>query len=149
MPGRRRCAASTSAPVPEGVRWLSLIAALDIVVPGRRAVPSHAQVETITFDGVGHLGMLVSRQVIGCIAAELCAQRTVGEERMPALPIASLMTERRYRLNAVLLVDEVRRMPALQTNICAPAGGRGRMVSGSHAQVATILPPWCLAGGSS
>ena len=76
-------------PVPEGVRWLSLTAALDIVVPGMRAVPSHAQVETITFDGVGHLGMLVSRRVIGCIAAELCAQRTVGEERMPVLPSAA------------------------------------------------------------
>ena len=41
------------------------------------------------FDGVGHLGMLLSRQVIGCIAAELCARRTVGEERMPVLPSAS------------------------------------------------------------
>ena len=78
-----------STPVPDGVRWLSLTAALDIVVPGMRAVPSHAQVETITFDGVGHLGMLVSRQVIGCIAAELCARRTVGEERMSVLPTAS------------------------------------------------------------
>jgi triacylglycerol lipase len=78
-----------STPVPDGVRWLSLTAALDIVVPGMRAVPSHAQVETITFDGVGHLGMLVSRQVIGCIAAELCAQRTVGEERAPVLPSAA------------------------------------------------------------
>ena len=79
----------TSAPVPEGVRWPSLIAALDIVVPGMRAVPSHVQAEIITFDGVGHLGMLVSRQVIGCIAAELCAQRTVGEKRMPVLPSAA------------------------------------------------------------
>ena len=78
-----------STPVPDGVRWLSLTAALDIVVPGMRAAPSHAQVETITFDGVGHLGMLVSRQVIGCIAAELCAQRTVGEERTPVLPSAA------------------------------------------------------------
>jgi hypothetical protein len=77
----RRIAAT---PVPEGVRWLSLAAALDIVVPGMRALPSHAQAETITFDGVGHLGMLVSRQVIGCIAAELCTQRTAGKERMAA-----------------------------------------------------------------
>jgi triacylglycerol lipase len=78
-----------SAPLPDGIRWLSLTAALDIIVPGVRAVPSHPQAETITFEGVGHLGMLVSRQVIGCIAAELCTQRTVGEERMPALPSAS------------------------------------------------------------
>ena len=78
-----------STPVPDDVRWLSLTAALDIVVPGRRAVPSHAHVETITFAGVGHLGMLVSQQVIGCIATDLCAQRTFGDERMPAVPIAS------------------------------------------------------------
>jgi triacylglycerol lipase len=78
-----------STPVPDGVRWLSLAAALDIIVPGMRAVPSHAQVETVTFDGVGHLGMLVSPQVIGCIAAELCTQPIVGEDRMPALPRAS------------------------------------------------------------
>jgi triacylglycerol lipase len=78
-----------SAPLPDGIRWLSLTAALDIIVPGVRAVPSHAQAETITFEGVGHLGMLVSRQVIGCIAAELCTRRTVAEERMPALPNVS------------------------------------------------------------
>ena len=78
-----------SAPLPDGIRWLSLTAALDIIVPGVRAVPSHPQAETITFEGVGHLGMLVSRQVIGCIAAVLCTQRTVGEERMPVLPSAS------------------------------------------------------------
>ena len=78
-----------SAPLPDGIRWLSLTAALDIIVPGVRAVPSHAQAETITFDGVGHLGMLVSRQVIACIAAELCTRRTVAEERMPVLPNVS------------------------------------------------------------
>lgn len=71
-----------TAPLPEGVRWLSLTAALDIIVPGLRAVRSHPQAETITFEGVGHLGMLVSRHVIECIAAELCSQRTVDEDRM-------------------------------------------------------------------
>jgi triacylglycerol lipase len=78
-----------SAPMPDGIRWLSLTAALDIIVPGVRAVPPHPQAEIITFEGVGHLGMLVSRQVIGCITAELGAQRTVGEERMPVLPSVS------------------------------------------------------------
>ncbi len=48
--------------LPDGVRWLSVTAALDIVVPSMRSVPSHPQVETITFDGVGHLGMLLSRE---------------------------------------------------------------------------------------
>ena len=37
-----------STPLPDGVRWLSVTASLDIVVPGLRSVPSHAQVETIT-----------------------------------------------------------------------------------------------------
>jgi triacylglycerol lipase len=78
-----------SAPLPEGVRWLSLTAALDIIVPGSRAVWSHSQAETITFEGVGHLGMLMSRRVIGCIAAELCTRRAVGEDRMAVLPIVS------------------------------------------------------------
>ena len=80
-----------STPVPDGVRWLSLTAAFDIVVPGVRAVPPYAQVETITFEGVGHLGMLVNRQVIGCIAAELCAQEpaTAAEAPMRPLPSAS------------------------------------------------------------
>ena len=75
-----------AAPLPDGIRWLSLTAALDIIVPGVRAVPSHAEAETITFEGVGHLGMLVSRQVIGCITAELCRERTAREEQIPRLP---------------------------------------------------------------
>jgi pimeloyl-ACP methyl ester carboxylesterase len=80
-----------SAPMPDGVRWLSVTAALDIIVPGMRSVPSHAQVETITFAGVGHLGMLLNRQVIGCIAAALCAQEptTAAEAPMRLLPSAS------------------------------------------------------------
>jgi pimeloyl-ACP methyl ester carboxylesterase len=80
-----------SAPMPAGVRWLSVTAALDIIVPGMRSVPSHAQVETIMFDGVGHLGMLLSRQVIGCIAAALRAQEpaTAAEAPMRLLPSAS------------------------------------------------------------
>jgi pimeloyl-ACP methyl ester carboxylesterase len=80
-----------SAPLPDGVRWLSVTAALDIIVPGLRSVPSHPQVETITFDGVGHLGMLLSRQVIGCIAAALCAKPAATAAGAPIrlLPSAS------------------------------------------------------------
>jgi triacylglycerol lipase len=62
-----------SAPLPDGVRWLSVTASLDVVVPGLRSVPPHPQAETITVDGVGHLGMLLSRRVIGYIADALCA----------------------------------------------------------------------------
>jgi triacylglycerol lipase len=79
-----------SAPLPDGVRWLSVTAALDIIVPGLRSVPSHAQVETITFDGVGHLGMLLSQQVIGCITAALCAPQTpTAKAPTHLLPTAS------------------------------------------------------------
>ncbi|MET0993465.1 MAG: alpha/beta fold hydrolase [Mycobacterium sp.] len=62
-----------SAPAPDGVRWLAFTAALDMVVPGLRSVPAHAQVETIAVGGVGHLGMLLSRQVVGHIVAALPA----------------------------------------------------------------------------
>jgi pimeloyl-ACP methyl ester carboxylesterase len=87
-PVLRRVAA---APMPAGVRWLSVTASLDIIVPGLRSVPSHAEVETMMFDGVGHLGMLLSRQVIACIAAALCAQEpaTAAEEPMRLLRSAA------------------------------------------------------------
>jgi triacylglycerol lipase len=53
-----------SAPAPDGVRWLAFTATLDMIVPGLRAVPVHAQAETITVGGAGHLGMLLNRQVV-------------------------------------------------------------------------------------
>ena len=63
-----------TASVPVGVRWLAVTAALDIIVPGARSVPAHVDVETIMFDGIGHLGMLISRRVVGYIVAALPAQ---------------------------------------------------------------------------
>jgi triacylglycerol lipase len=60
-----------STPVPDGVRWLAFTATLDMIVPGLRSVPPHAGVETVMVDGVGHLGMLLSRQVVGRIIAAL------------------------------------------------------------------------------
>jgi triacylglycerol lipase len=62
-----------TAPVPEGVRWLAFTATLDMIVPGLRSVPAHADVETVTVGGIGHLGMLLSRQVVGRIVAALPA----------------------------------------------------------------------------
>jgi triacylglycerol esterase/lipase EstA (alpha/beta hydrolase family) len=62
-----------TVPLPDGVRWLAFTAALDIIVPGLRSVPAHAQVETITVGGVGHLGMLLSQQVVGRIVEALHA----------------------------------------------------------------------------
>jgi len=80
-----------AAPVPDGVRWLAVTAALDIIVPGLRSVPTHAEVETIRFGDVGHLGLLASRQVIGYIAAALSAREsaTATGPSMPLLPSAS------------------------------------------------------------
>jgi triacylglycerol lipase len=60
-----------SAPAQHGVRWLAFTATLDMIVPGRRSVPPHSDVETVTIGGVGHLGMLLSRQVVGRIVAAL------------------------------------------------------------------------------
>jgi pimeloyl-ACP methyl ester carboxylesterase len=78
-------------PLPESVRWVSVRAGLDIIVPGLRSVPPHDQVETIRFDGVGHLGMLLSPQVIGCITATLCGHPTTtpASALMALLPSAS------------------------------------------------------------
>ena len=62
-----------SASVPEGVRWLAFTATLDMIVPGLRSVPPHPGVETVVVDGVGHLGMLLSRHVVGRVVAALHA----------------------------------------------------------------------------
>jgi triacylglycerol esterase/lipase EstA (alpha/beta hydrolase family) len=61
------------APVPDGVRWLALTAARDVIVPGRRSVPRHAEVHSVTVDDVGHVGMLLSPLVVGHIVAALPA----------------------------------------------------------------------------
>ncbi len=80
-----------STPLPDGVRWLAVTAALDIVVPGARSVPPHAQAETITFTGVGHLGMLLNRRVIEYVTTALCADAAAAdaEQAMPALQTAA------------------------------------------------------------
>lgn len=61
------------APAPEGVRWLAFTAALDFVVPGVRSLPAHGQAERIRVGGAGHLGMLLSREVVERIAEALPA----------------------------------------------------------------------------
>ena len=86
-PGSPMLRRLASTPLPDGVRWLSVTASLDIIVPGLRSVPSHAQAETITVNGVGHLGMLLSRRVISYITAALCAEGTATD----AEPAARLL----------------------------------------------------------
>jgi pimeloyl-ACP methyl ester carboxylesterase len=58
-------------PVPDGVRWIAVSSSLDVIVPGHRAVPSHAGVRSVMVDDAGHSGMLLSRQVVNLIMAEL------------------------------------------------------------------------------
>jgi pimeloyl-ACP methyl ester carboxylesterase len=64
----RRLAAS---PIPDGVQWVAFTATLDLVVPGRRSVPAQAGVQTVTVDDVGHVGLLLSPQVVDRIVAAL------------------------------------------------------------------------------
>jgi triacylglycerol lipase len=80
-----------SAAVPVGVRWLAVTASLDIIVPGPRSVPAHADVETILVDGIGHLGMLISRRVVDYIVAALPAHGlpVAAEPHMRRLPTAA------------------------------------------------------------
>ena len=40
---------------------------LDAIVPGGRALPSQPDVETVTVDDVGHVGLLMSREVVARI----------------------------------------------------------------------------------
>jgi hypothetical protein len=68
--------------MPDGVRWLAVTAALDIIVPGLRSVPNHAQAETIRVTGVGHLGMLRSSEVIERIGAALSARGSAAVTEM-------------------------------------------------------------------
>jgi triacylglycerol lipase len=67
-----------SVPAPDGVRWLAFTATLDTIVPGRRSVPPHADAEIVTVGGVGHLGMLLSPQVVGRIVAALSVRTQTG-----------------------------------------------------------------------
>jgi triacylglycerol lipase len=60
----RRLAA---APVPHGVRWVAFMSTLDAMVTGGRALPAQTDVETVTVDNVGHVGLLLSREVVARI----------------------------------------------------------------------------------
>jgi triacylglycerol lipase len=68
------------APAPEGVRWLAFTAGHDMIVPGTRSMPIQDSVEAVKIGGVGHLGMLLSREVVDCIADALHTCRTVHAE---------------------------------------------------------------------
>jgi pimeloyl-ACP methyl ester carboxylesterase len=59
------------APLPSGVRWVAFTASLDMIAPGRRSVPPHAEAQTIKVEGAGHVGLLTNPQVIDGIVAAL------------------------------------------------------------------------------
>jgi pimeloyl-ACP methyl ester carboxylesterase len=62
------------APVPTGVHWLAITADQDRIVPGRRSMPQHAPVETVTIEGVGHKGLHVNPQVITHVLSTVLAE---------------------------------------------------------------------------
>ena len=57
-----------------------ITATFDMIVPGLRSVPPHPEVETVTVGGVGHLGMLLSQQVVSHIVAALAASGWAADE---------------------------------------------------------------------
>jgi triacylglycerol lipase len=59
------------APLPGGVRWIAFTASLDMIAPGRRSMPPHADAQTVTVEGAGHVGLLTNPQVIDGIVAAL------------------------------------------------------------------------------
>jgi triacylglycerol lipase len=60
-----------TAPLPSGVRWVAFTASLDMIAPGRRSVPPHAEAQTVRVEGAGHVGLLTNPQVIDGIVAAL------------------------------------------------------------------------------
>jgi triacylglycerol lipase len=86
-PGSPLLCRLADAPIPDGVRWLAVAASQDIIVPGPRSVPGHVGVETITVNGVGHLGLLINWQVVDHIVAALPAHRPpAAAQRMRRWP---------------------------------------------------------------
>ena len=65
-------------------------------------MPAHVDVETITFDGIGHLGMLISRRVVDYIVAALPAQGSPGR----GAAYASVANGHRTSRNGVLTEGE-------------------------------------------
>ena len=82
-----------SAPVPDGVWWLAVTAALDIIVPGPRSVPTHADVETITVDGIGHLERLISRAAVWAGRRRPGEAARAGEDPYVEREIAASLTD--------------------------------------------------------
>lgn len=79
------------APAPEDVRWLAFTATLDIIVPGRRAVPPQSGAQTVSVDDVGHLGLLLSRQVVSRIVDALPAGEPAAARGRPLTSKGSVM----------------------------------------------------------
>jgi triacylglycerol lipase len=59
------------APLPPGVSWVAFVASRDMVAPGRRSTPPQAEMQTITIEDAGHVGLLTNANVINGIIATL------------------------------------------------------------------------------
>jgi triacylglycerol lipase len=59
------------APLPPGVRWVAFTASRDLVAPGRRSIPPQSEMQTITIEDAGHIGLLTNAEVINGIVAAL------------------------------------------------------------------------------
>ncbi|MDQ1618381.1 MAG: triacylglycerol lipase [Actinomycetota bacterium] len=79
----RRLAAS---PLPDGVQWVAFTATLDVMVPGRRSVPAQAGVQTVTVSDIGHVGLLLSQQVVDRIVDALPIDRRAEHRHFGLLP---------------------------------------------------------------
>ncbi len=58
---------------PQDVRWLAVTAGVDRIVPGRRSLPTHAEVDTVEVDGAGHTRLLQNAQVISQVVNAIVA----------------------------------------------------------------------------
>ena len=71
--GSRNLRRIADTSLPSGVRWVAFIASMDMVAPGRRSIPPKSEIQTITIEGAGHVGLLTNVEVINGIVAALPA----------------------------------------------------------------------------
>jgi hypothetical protein len=134
-PGRSTTSATS------GHLRLAFTATLDMIVPGLRSVPPHAEVETVTVGGVGHNGMLLSRRVVGRIVAALPAAAAVGLRPTSHRHTTVAARRRRHRRHTGCGVPH-------------PSGNRASLTaqnagSGTHASAKSSAGATSAVGGSS
>lgn len=100
--GRFAAVAATRFRTGTGGRAVAGITAkLDMIVAGLRSVPPHPEVETVMVGGVGHLGMLLSRHVVGRVSRRACRLGIGRQSRLSMLVSRMCVTVSRAAKNAV------------------------------------------------